>query len=331
MRSLKDYNREAVESHLERNLKLHADFFWNRSTHLLIFAEHCASASSDPDFHYKIEGQGEALSKEFLVKNAFELGVQSALWANGAAVFHQRTGDNWHPYINVDWGVGVTAGLITGKEDVVFEKSTSYSSGPVVHDWGDLGKLHLDTDNLWIDCVRRFWRGVGSVELFDGIAVMPYVYRSPLDYANDLRGNRIFLDMYDNPDGAEALIEYCAKAILRIDAHLREECPILRNLPGGIWGAGFGKETIFLNGDPVDLISEEMGRRFNNPFVELLTSPDRAVYFHHHSIGHARASLVSATDNLSLQEILQDPNGPFLVDTVGDDMIRASMRSWAEL
>lgn len=280
----------------------------------------------EPEYHYSIAGQENALSKEFLVQNARELGVQAAWKANGAAAHHFRIGDNWQPYVNVDWGVGVTASLITGNEKVFFEESTSYSSGPVIKTWDDLDKLHLDIDNIWVQCVRQFWKGVESVDLMEGICVMPNMYRSPLDFANDLRGNDIFVDMYDNPKEVEALVEYCAKAIMQLDCHLREECSLLRIRPGGIWGVGLKKEGIFLNGDPVDLISEEMGRRFNNPFVEMLTSSDKAVYIHHHSIGHSRANMVNEIKGLAVQEILQDPNGPKLVDVINDDLISASLK-----
>lgn len=320
-------NRSDVEAYLASNLSLHEGFFWNRTGNLLVFAERCASAAIEPEFVYAIDGQTDVLSKEFLVKNAYELGVQAVWRANGAAVRHARVRDNWHPYINVDWGVGVTASLLTGREDVVFEKSTSYSAGPVVRSWDDLAGLSFDVDNLWIDCVRRFWHGVASADLYEGVTVMPYMYRSPLDFANDLRGNSVFVDMHDHPREVESLVAHCARCILELDEHLRNECPILRSRPGGVWGAGFGKETKFLNGDPVDLISEEMGRQFNNPFVEMLTSTDSALFFHHHSIGHNRANLVADIENLTVQEILQDPNGPALVEVIDDDLIKASMKT----
>lgn len=320
-------SKSATERHLDRSLSNQADFFWKRNLNLLIFAEHCAGSTCESIHRYNICGQNPTLSKEFHRNKSFECGIQAARYAAAAASYHAKIGDDWHSYINVDWGAGISAGYITGKEDVLFERYTNYSSGPVIDDWDDLGTLKLDLDNFWIECVRRFWWGVSSEYSVTGVAVQPIMFRSPLDYANDLRGNALFLDMYENPEEVESLIEYCARCIMTIDGHLRDEIPLLRTVPGGVWGACFGNNTIFLNGDPVDLISEEMGRRFNNPFVESLASAGKALYFHHHSIGVKRAALVSSISGLSLQEILQDPNGPLLVDMIDDEMIEASLRT----
>ena len=88
---------------------------------------------------------------------------------------------------------------------------------------------------------------------------------------------------------------------------------------------------MFVNGDPIDLISEEMGDRFNNPSVEKLIGYAGSLYLHHHSVGISRASSVSRIKGLSVQEILQDPNGPELLECVDDDLIDASLKAPIEL
>lgn len=319
-------NKARIEDYLKHNLKKHQDFLYSGKTNLLFFTEQCANMTYDSSYEYNIEGQPLVLTKGFVKKNAYELGIQTMKRVQGAAAYHATVGDDWHPFANLfGWGFGVTANLISGKEDIVFEEGTSYATGPVIKDWDDLGKLSLDLDNYWITQVRKYWEGVASAYDMEGIAVLPFANRSPLDFANDLRGNDIYMDLYDHPEEVEALLWYCTKCIIEIDRHLREEIPLLRTAPGGGWGVAFGRQTILLNADPVDLISLDMGLRFNNPNVEKLAEY-AAVFFHHHSIGYRHANNISQIKGLGLQEILQDPNGVNLEDVIDDQLIEASRR-----
>ena len=247
--------------------------------------------------------------------------------AKGAASYHSEIGDDWIPYIWVSWGTGGDTALLTGREDdVVFYDGFSTFKEPFIKDWKDLDKLKLDLDNFWINSLRDFWRGVESAYDLEGITVSPVQFRAPLDFANELRGNDIFYDFYDYPDEVEALIEFCTDSIIKIYRHLGEVFPILRNAPGGSWGAVFGEDTLWLSGDPVDLISDKFASRFFVPSIEKLISEIGGVFLHHHSIGYKKANILSQIENLSLQEIAQDPNGPRLLDVIDDEMIEASHR-----
>jgi hypothetical protein len=325
MSSQQPKERSDIEQHLRRTLDRQQDFFSGNKTNLLFFTEHCANMTYESCHESPIDGQPAVLTKAFIEKHAQDLGIQAMRRSMGAAAHHAMVGDDWYPFVNLSgWGFGVTANLISGREAVVFQEGTSYTTGPVIKDWDDLGKLKLDLDNYWISQVRRYWKGVESAYDLEGIAVLPFTSRSPLDFACDLRGHSIFVDLYDHPDEVEALIGYCADSMISIDRHLRDQIPLLRTAPGGGWGVVFGKETVLVNADPVDLISEAMGERFDNPGIERLVAYAGAVFYHHHSIGYKHAGHISRVKGLALQEILQDPTGPDLTAVLDDGLVDAS-------
>ncbi len=321
-------DRHQIERYLKHTLAKHQDFFYGNKPNLLFFTEHCANMTYEPCHDFPIAGQPAVLDKAFIEKYARELGVQAIKRAQGAAAHHAVVGDDWYPFVALSgWGFGVTANLVSGREDVIFQEGTSYSTSPVIKDWDDLGTLHLDLDNYWITQIRKYWKGVESAYDLEGIAVLPFTSRSPLDFACDLRGTALFMDLYDYPGEVATLVDYCTASLISIDRHLREEIPLLRSAPGGGWGVAFGREMILVNADPVDLISGTMGEHFDSPSIQKLVDYTGAVFYHHHSIGYKHARHISQIKGLGLQEILQDPTGPDLTAVIDDQLITASHNS----
>ncbi len=324
----------AIESYLETRTKKQLKFFNQKEGNLLFFAEYCSHSTSDPAYIHIVEGQTPSKAfpyanwpydKDFIGKHAYDLGIQYVEFAKGAAAYHSEIGDDWMPYIWVTWGTGGDTAMLTGGEDdVVFYDGYSTFKEPVIKDWKDLDTLKLDLDNFWIRNLREFWRAVDTAYDLEGVTVSPSQFRAPMDFAHELRGNDLFYDFYDHPDEVEALLDFCAQSIIQISRHLQEEFPILRTAPGGSWGTVFGADTIWLNGDPVDLISDDLGREFFNPSIEKLTAEFDGVFLHHHCIGHKKAPMISEIENLALQEIAQDPSGPRVLDFIDDAMIEAS-------
>lgn len=308
---------------LKANLKKQHNFICNKKGHILVFADYWKNRTPA---NYSIEGQSSKLSEEFLRRHAFDLGIQAMKWAKAQAIDHEKMNDDLCPEVHIDWGVGMTAAFTTGG-DVIFEDSTTYTTGPIIETWDDFDNLKFSLDNKWVSYALEFWHGAES-EYAEGIAVTPNVFRSPLDLANDIRGNDLFLNLYDYPENVEILLNLCADSIIELDKIFRSEIRILRESPGGVWGVALPSSgMIFLNGDTIDLIREDMCCRFNNPSVEKLINYAGSLYFHHHSIGVSRAYSVSQTKGTMIQEILQDPNGPKLLESIDDKLISASLET----
>ena len=299
-------------------------YFKDRAGHFLIMGTY-AEGGPERTTEHVIEGQTSTLSEEFLKAHAYDLGIQTALWAAQELAWNARLDDDSLPGHAIDVGVGSTASLFTGGE-VFFHEHTSYSLDTFVKTWDDVDRLKFDPDNRWVQYDLQTWRGISSAYP-PGMAVSPHFFRSPLDLANDLRGNQIFIDMHDAPEQVDRLLTVCTDMIIAAAAFLRQEIPLLREAPSGIWGmATRSPEIIVINGDPVDLISPEMGERFNHPHIDRIGREAGPVFFHHHTLGVSRVTSVAKMTGILVQNFIYDMKAPKILDILDDEWIAASNR-----
>ena len=267
---------------------------------------------------YALHGDDGPMSEAYLQKHAFEEGVRIAKNVKVELENQIPVEDDSCPtssWLNmgIDIGIGATTSLFTG-QDCVWEQTTSYNTEYLMKSIDDLAKIRFSPDNRFVAYELEIWRGMAS-EYIPGIPVITHQLRSPLDLANALRGNDIFLDLYDCPEKVDSLLDACVEATKQYETLLRNEIPILRDAPGGCCGVALPRPgMMFINCGPIDLIDPAIGLRFNNPFIEKLAEFAGSLYFHHHSIGFDRAPVVGEIEGLTVQEIVQDPNGPKLID-----------------
>lgn len=300
-------------------------FFNDREGSFLILAG-CSEGWPEQTKTHEIPGQTVGLlSEEFLAKHAYDLGIQTALWEAHQILGNQTLDDDGIPGDAPDFGVGSTASLFTGGH-VQFEEHTSYSLDTFIKTWDDIDKLTFDPNNRWVQYDVQYWKGFASA--YTGGASSPHFFRSPLDFANDLRGNQIFVDMYDAPDELDRLLTRCTDMIIDTANYIREQVPLLTETPSGIWGmATSDPDIIVINGDPVDLISTEMGERFNHPHIERIAREAGRVFFHHHTLGVSRVTSVAKMEGMWVQNFIYDPKAPKVLDIINDDWIAASHRA----
>ena len=227
------------------------------------------------------------------------------------------------------FGTAFRTVLITGGE-LVFQEGTSYPAEDYLDSWEKLENLRFDMSNEWVEIVLDYWRGISSA-LEPGIAVTPFMYRSPLDLAQSIRGNDLFLDLYDFPDEVDKLVSFCTDWLISFDKFLRDEFPVLESATNGVSGYGFNTKCMRLNGDPVDLISEDAIRRFHTPSIYALSAYAKAIFFHHHSVGIRTATVIGETQGITIQQFLQDPNTPDLLDAIDDTLIESSLQTPIQL
>ena len=220
----------------------------------------------------------------------------------------QRFDDDVVPACLVYWGIGCIAAAQTGC-DVFHDAATSWCEPNL--SWDEIDRLAFDPDNPWVQfalhvnqALWRFWEG--------DFRVLPYLHRSPLDAANGIRGTALFEEMYTDPQRVHRLLDWCVDWQVAIERFIAEnaDCPCPPGWGTAVWGAWLPDGAVFVNGDPVGLISREIALEFEQPYTARLFAETGGGFFHNHTVGLYQADLVSGTSGTLVQHFVDDPRQP---------------------
>ena len=224
--------------------------------------------------------------------------------------------DDVAPSAVVYWGVGSITAAMTGLEPF-HDEITSWLEPSLP--WEQIDELAFDPSNKWV----RFALRVNQVlweNWDDDFHVLPYLHRSPLDAANGIRGTEVFAEMYTKPERVHRLIDWCADWMLKIerflDKNVKRPCP--NGWGNAVWGAWLPDRGVFVNGDPVGLISRETALEFEQPYTAKLFTNTGGGFFHNHTVGLYQADLVSSTPGTLVQYFVNDPKEPSGVEALVD-------------
>ncbi len=211
--------------------------------------------------------------------------------------------DDGLPTLDIHFGAGtMTAPMFNGK--VRFSGLTCWAD-EIIKDWDDVNKLIFNPDDPWINLYRSVYRDLLNRWEGDFLTV-PFYYRSPLDTANGLRGNEIFIDMYENEDLVEYLVNWSVEWIVWAERQFNDGVAVPEGFEKGVWEVLLPKTGIFLNGDVIDLISGELELKYEKPALEKLCEKIEGVFYHHHSMGLRQSYNVSDAKGLFVQNIYTD-------------------------
>jgi len=182
-------------------------------------------------------------------------------------------------------------------------------------DWDKIEQLKFNPDNKWLQfgllVNNELWR-----RWEEDFFVLPYLHRSPLDAANGIRGTALFEEMYTKPAKIKALTDYCTNWSLQVEELYNNNIKRPKDWGNGVWGAWLPDNAVFVNGDPVGLISREMMLEFEQPFTEKLFTQTGGGFFHNHTIGLYQVDQVAKTKGTLIQEFATDPKTPTSVDAI---------------
>ena len=212
--------------------------------------------------------------------------------------------DDSVPTPEVYFAIGSITSMMCGVP-ARFASNTGWCE-PEIDDWDVLDKLTFDPDNIW----TKFYTMVmqDMADRWEGdYCLLPYIHRSPLDAANGLRGNDLFLDCFDEPERVLNLTMKCADWSIACEQYFKETVRWPKGLPRGVWGMAIPDDCVFVNGDPVDLVSAEHQVMFDRPSAGKLFTHTGGGFFHHHALGLRQVDNVSRTEGLVVQNVYTDP------------------------
>lgn len=209
-------------------------------------------------------------------------------------------------------GIGCITAAQTGLKPIHTE-DTSWLEPNL--DWDKIEQLKFDPDNKWLQfgllVNKELWR-----HWEEDFFVLPYLHRSPLDAANGIRGTMIFEEMYTKPEKVKALIDYCANWSIQVEELFNDNIDRPKDWGNGVWGTWLPEKAVFVNGDPVGLVSREMMLEFEQPFTQKLFTQTGGGFFHNHTLGLYQVDQVARTKGTLIQEFITDPKQTPTVDVL---------------
>ncbi len=227
-----------------------------------------------------------------------------------------RHDDDMVPDVIPDWGVGGTNAAMTWGEPA-YDGLTSWFEPELA--WEQIEQLAFNPDNPHVQFALNLNKALWHYWQED-FHVLPHAYRSPLDGANGVRGNALFEELYTAPEKVHRLIDWCADWILSMEAHLaaNDGRPDLSAWGTSIWGTWMPDRSIFVNGDPIGLISREMAIEFEQPYTAKVFQASGGGFFHNHTLGLRQADLAGRTPGTRVQFIVDDPKQPTMAEALLD-------------
>jgi len=236
--------------------------------------------------------------------------------------------DDTVPNVEVYFATGAIIAMMSGAA-VRFASGTAWSTPNYEIDQIDLA---FNPDNPWVQF--HLMASQDLANKWDGdFTLMPAFYRSPLDSGLGLLGDKIFMMMYDDCGAVLNVAMACAEWSLKMEEFLNANLRWPAGLHRGVWGVALPDRAVFVNGDPVDLISGELQQKLDKPSCERLFTGAKGGFFHHHALGIRQAISVSHTKGMLVQNIHTDPNVevPALLmlkdERIRDSVIEASLRT----
>ena len=227
----------------------------------------------------------------------------------------QEIPDDEIPIIGVHFDIGIQTAVMTGLEPRFLEGSWWLDANL---GWDAIEALSFDPGNRWfrlfVGLNRLLWKHWEEDYFF-----LPFWHRSPLDAANGIRGNELFAEMYTDPEKVKKLTDWC------VDTQIEIERGLYAAAQGpDDWGIGhmrhwMPKGAVWVNGDPVGLISREMMVEFEQPFTGRLFTETGGGYFHNHTKGMYQVDQVVRTPGIHLQHFNADPNCPRVAAVLAGD------------
>lgn len=225
--------------------------------------------------------------------------------ANRECFLRGRLGvlDDYVPDIFIHHGIGIHSAYVAG--DIQFGPDTSWSQ-PVIYDWSDLEHISFSPDNPWFQVLRQTAQ-IYAQRLGGQAGIATFYHFSPLDMANALRGNDLFLDLFDAPRQVERLLDLCTEAIIALEDEL---WPIVGDLAGGapLWGSWLPGHCLMMSEDVANLCKPSDYPRWAAPWTQRVIDRYDGAFIHNHALGMHDQPYIAKLRNLYVLQISEDPN-----------------------
>lgn len=211
---------------------------------------------------------------------------------------------NMKPY----YGIAEHSAFVGGT--VTYGGNTSYHEHPL-RDWDDLKNLRCDEENENFKMLMDSMRYLKERSDAEGFFVALRGGEAPMDLANAIRGNDLFMDFYDEEEMVHKLCEFCLNAVCWTFDHQLE---IAHHVRGGVisgmatWMPGHS--IGHFSEDASSMCSADMYRTFGVPYTQRMMDKYDCGMVHVHTMGRHVLPDIAAMEKIRFVQFTRDPNQP---------------------
>lgn len=223
--------------------------------------------------------------------------------------------DDYLPSGKIVWGPIFS--IIIKDRPIIADTHSSWLE-PCLADLSEIEslKFKLNENNFWWQLYKEAKENISARLPF----VTPIYHQGILDLAWDLRGNDLYTDFYEDPDGVLKLVEFCTDALIRIGDASRAIRPASVRTDFWVGGWGFNSLVPGYGGittcDTSCQLSSEFFETFEVPFMKKIQAHAPGYLLHTHSVGARHQSAYAALPGIEIMQMVADPNLP----TPAEDM-----------
>jgi len=229
-------------------------------------------------------------------------------------VYEQRRGvrDDTLPNITPILGIGDYSAFIGG--EIVFTDDTSWSR-PILKKLDDWKKIDDLGSAIWytrfLELSERLLERARPVGI-------PYLrgFFSPLDLAHALRGDKIYTDFYDDPEGTHQLLDFCARATIKFAEDIYSL--VNKYLGDTEYGNWFTDGFINMSEDIACMISPQLYREFGAPHTQMVINHFGQGLMHCHSRALYMVEEIARLKNVKNIWLATDPGHPKPIDKLAE-------------
>lgn len=228
---------------------------------------------------------------------------------------NQSTPNEFAPTLYAHIDIGYQVSVITGTKPLY--SGTYFWNEPNI-EYEKIFDIQFNPDNKFFQTMINIYEAfVHYCE--EDYFTMPYIHRSPLDMANGLKGTDIFVDMYANPETVKEIVNKVVEIQLAQERYIYEQVPDNKGCKTGCMGMILPDKAVWVNGDPVGLISRQMMLEFEQPYTGRLFTGTGGGFFHNHELGLYQVDQVAKTPGIVVQQFTKDPSVESLKDLIVSD------------
>lgn len=225
-------------------------------------------------------------------------------------------GDDYIPSYFPYFGIAIHHAFFGGHVD--FNGGTSYCH-PVIEKAEQWEDLHFSVENEW---TQRLGEAMSFCnEHGDGVLLASLRGgNGPMDMANGVLGNQLFLDLMLDEENAEHLMQVCADAC---DAMYQFQQSCASEICGGriaAQGSLWMPKPMFghISSDAAHMAGPSLYNEFEKPLIEKLAEKYQGFLFHSHMMGHRMHRDFANTKGIDILRPVEDPNQPTIKEKIDD-------------